>query len=250
VRFNQRQAVYGILLAGLIGAVVVPPGLYYIGLAVAPPRPIPAKAPAPPLLAAAIWARADGGHATALTPVTPVSMARFAACVAIEDFRDTTPGDARRMSACRGHLPAIQGVEYLSTMHMRDASLAPSFREGIARFSTAVWLTHAWTKAEFLDTLTERGEFGYGFRGAEAAAQGYFGRAADQLTLPQAATIGAFIGNGRIDPWCDAAAAAGMRRRILERMRDDGVIDEAAYQAANATELGLIAPPPTHKPCG
>jgi hypothetical protein len=250
VRFNKRQALYGLLIAGLTGAVLVPPALYYIGLALAPPRPVPATTHAPPLLAAAIWARADGGHAAALIPVTPVSAARFAACVAIEDFRDTTPGDARRVTACRAHLPAIQGVEYLSTVHMRDASLKPSFREGIARFSTSVWLTHTWTKTQLLDALTERGEFGFGFRGAEAAAQGYFGRAANQLTLSQAATIGAFIGNGRIDPWCDPAAAAAMRRRILERMRDDAVIDEAGYQSANATELGLIPPPPHHKPCG
>ena len=40
-----------------------------------------------------------------------------------------------------------------------------------------------WTKAQLLDTLAARGEFGSGFIGAEAAAAGYFGRAVDQLTL-------------------------------------------------------------------
>jgi hypothetical protein len=43
--------------------------------------------------------------------------------------------------------------------------------------------------------------------------------------------------------------AATMRRRILERMRDNLAIDEAATQSANRAELGLTVPPPTHKPC-
>ena len=140
----------------MAGAILFPPAIYFLGLAVAPPRPDPGDdATSPPLLADAIWARANGGRATELTPVTPVSMAQFVACMAIEDFLDTTPGDARRAAACRRYLPAMQGVEYLSGVHMRDANLQPSFREGLGRFSTTVWMTHSWTKAEFLDTLAE-----------------------------------------------------------------------------------------------
>lgn len=249
MRFTKRQVVSGVVIAGVAGALLLPLAIYFIGLAVAPPRPVPSPTHVSPLLAAAIWARAGGGQATELTPLTPFSVGQFAACVAYEDFRDTTPGDARRVAVCQKHLPALLGVEYFSGTHMRDANLTPSFREGLARFSTTVWVTHSWSKAEFVDTLAERGEFGFGFRGVDAAARGYFGRAADQLTLPQAALIGAFTGNRRIDPWCDPAAAAGLRRQILERLRDDAVIDEAAYQAANVTELGLTPPPASHQPC-
>src|SRR5829696_3768361 len=166
--------------------------------------------------------------------------------MAFEDFRDTSPGDTQRDAACRGQLPAIQGLEYLAAVHLRDANLQPSFREGISRFATTIWLTRTWTKAEFLDTLAERGGFGLGFRGAEAAARGYFGRSATDLTLPQAAMIGAFVADRRVDPWCDPVAAAEMRRRILEGMRDNQAIDDAAYRSANATELGVSAPPPNH----
>ena len=31
---------------------------------------------------------------------------------------------------------------------------------GIGQFATAAWLTRSWTKAELLDTLASRGEFG------------------------------------------------------------------------------------------
>jgi hypothetical protein len=231
----------------VIGAVLFPFAVYYVGLAVAPPTPVPAQAQVPPLIADALWARADGGSAATLTPITPVTMAQLAACVAFEDFKDTTPGDAQRITACQSYMPALQGVEYLSRMHMRDASLQPSFREGLGRMSTTIWLTHSWTKTDFLNTLAARGELGSGFRGVDAAAHGYFGRAAAALTLPQAALIGAFMGDRRVDPWCDPESAAAMRNRVLERMRDNGAIEEPDYQAAVVAPLDL-APPPEGRP--
>jgi penicillin-binding protein 1A len=245
----DRWLLIRLAIAGLAGAALFPFALYYVGLAVAPPPPVPTQTPVPPLIADALWARADGGRNTALTPMTHLTMAQFAACIAIEDFKDTTPGDARRVAACQRYMPALLGVEYLAGLHMRDANLKPSFREGLGRLSTTIWLTHSWKKDEFLGTLAERGEVGAGFRGVEAAAQGYFGRAAAQLTLPQAALIGAFMGDRRVDPWCDPESAAGMRRRVLERMRDNLAIDDAAFQAANVTELGLGPPPADHKSC-
>ena len=247
--FDKRKALFGLLIAGVTGAVLFPPAIYLIGLALAPPPPVAVTTPAPPLVAAAMWARANGGQATALTPMTPFSMGRFLACVAIEDFKDTTPGDARRVEACREYLPALQGVEYLSGVHMRDANLKPSFREGLGRLSTTIWLTHSWTKAEFLNTLAERAEFSFGFRGTEAAARGFFDRSAVELSLPQAALLAAMIDDLHLDPWCDLTGAAARRRRVLERMRENLAIDDAALDLANAADLGLTKPPPNHKGC-
>lgn len=235
--------------AGLIAAALFPFALYYVGLAVAPPLPVPAQTPVPPLIADALWARADGGRASAFTPITPVSMARFAACVAVEDFKDTTPGDARRIAACRHYQPAILGLEYLSGMHMRDANLQPSFREGLGRLSTTIWVTHAWTKDQFIRTLAERGEVGFGFRGVDTAAHGYFRRTAAQLTLPQAALIGALTGDRRVDPWCDPESAALMRNRVLERMRDNGAISDADARAASVAPIDLAPSPENRPPC-
>ncbi len=248
---DKRQAFFGLLIAGVAGAILLPLAIYFIGLAVGPPLPTPVTTTVPPLLAEAIWARAGGGHATALTPVTHLSMARFAACVAIEDFNDTTPGDAQRVANCRAYMPALMGVEYLAGTHMRDANLQTSFGEGLARFSTLVWMTHAWTKADFLNTIAERGEFGDGLRGAEAASRHYFARSPAELTLPQAAMLGAFIGdrNTVFDPWCGPAGAVAMRSRVLLRMWDNNSIDEAAFKAANVSALGLGPLPSGHAGC-
>jgi hypothetical protein len=251
VRANVRKLLIGLPVAGVLVAILVPFAYFFAGLAFGPPQPQPATTPVPPLIAAAIWARADGGSATALEPVTPISMARFAGCMAIEDFWDETPGDARRVEACRKYMPALTGVEYLSKVHMRDSGLQTSFREGLARFSTLILITHSWSKEELLRTAAERGEFGAGLRGIEAASRHYFGRPAAELSLAQAAMLAAFIGDRTtaFDPWCEAAAAAEMRGRVLRRLRDDRSIDEAALNAANLSELDLGPPPADHKPC-
>ncbi len=250
--FDKRKAVVLLLLAGVAGAVLFPLAIYFIGLAVGPAPPTPVKTVVPPLLGDAIWARADGGTATELTPVTHLSMAKFAACVAYEDFQDSSPGDAQRVSNCRAYMPALQGIEYLAGTHMRDANLQTGFGEGLARFSALIWITHTWTKADFLNTVAERGEFGEGLRGAEAASRHYFARSPAELTLPQAALLAAFIGDRKtvFDPWCGPAGAVAFRSRVLQRMWDNDSIDGATFKAANISELALGPPPPDHRPCG
>ncbi|HWI18064.1 MAG TPA: transglycosylase domain-containing protein, partial [Vicinamibacterales bacterium] len=197
----------------------------------------------------ALWARAGGGQATELRPISPISLGQMFACVAYQDFMDNTPGDAQRVAACRHHLPGIQAVEYLSRVHLQDNNVPPSFREGIARLSTSVWMSRSWTKDEFLNTLAERGGFGSGFRGVDAAAKGYFNRVVSELTLAQAAMIAALAADRQVDPWCQPETAATMRLRVLESMRDTKAIDEAAFDAASRSELGLTARPADFKPC-
>ncbi len=246
---EPRKAVAGLFLAGAAGALLFPLALYQIGLALGPPRPVPVAASAPPLVAEAIWARAGGGQAAELTPMSPVSMARFLGCVAYEDVKDTTPGDAQRVVACRQFMPALHGVEYLSGVHMRDAGLSPSFREGLGRFSTTVWMTRTWTKSELLNTLASRADFGHGWRGVDTAARGYFGREAAELSLAQAALLASVIGEHWQDPWCGPGGSAGMRHRILERMRENLAIDDEAFQIADASSLDIGPPPAGHPPC-
>jgi hypothetical protein len=251
VRLDPRKAFFGLIIAGVAGAILFPLAIYFVGLALAPPPPQAAAAPLPQLVGDAIWARAEGGTAGELTPLTHVSMARFVACVAIEDFNDTRPGDAQRVANCRDHMPGLPGLEYLAASHVRDAGMSAGFQQGLARFSTMVWMTHAWSKADFLNTIAERAEFGAGVRGLDTASRHYFARPAAQLTLPQAALLAAFIGDRTtvFDPWCGPAGAVAFRSRILQRMRDNNAIDDAALRAANASDLGLGPLPAGHAPC-
>ena len=52
-----------------------------------------------------------------------------------------------------------------------------------------------------------------------------------------------------VDPRCDPERAARMRRRVLEKMRDNQVIDDMALEDADRTDLGVIKPPPHHTLC-
>lgn len=251
MRLEERRTLIVVIIAGVAGAILILPAIYFLGLWLAPPRPVPAASHVPPLLGDAIWARADGGRATELRPINPISFIQMRVCRFRAAATDDLALRGQRRAECMKLLPAIQAADYLSGVHMHDSNAATGgFREGISQFATAAWVTRSWTKAELLDTLAERGNFGPDLRGADAAARRYFDRDAASLTLPQAALIAAFIGDRGVDPWCDPHTAESMRQRILDRMRENLAIDQVTYQQAVGAPLELTAPPEGHKPCG
>jgi hypothetical protein len=249
VRAEERRTLVALLIAGIVGFVLSLPAIYLFGLWLAPPRPVAEAAAAPGLLREALWARAEGGRATELTAVNPINFIHHRVCRALAARHDVAATRAERRAECLKQLPAIQGVDYLSGLHIREHSVAPGFREGITQFATAVWLTRSWTKDSLLDTMAARGEFGYGWRGVEAAARGYFGRSAAQLTLPQTALIASRIGDSRTDPWCEPEVAIAMRNRILASMRDNGAIPESDFREASTASLELAPPLEGRPPC-
>lgn len=249
---TTRRTLIGLGVAGIVGVPLVIASYLSLGLWFAPPWPVPAPTnTVTPLIGEALWARAEGGTATDLNPFRPLNMAQLLVCMAQAETIDDRDQQAGAQAECRTrYMPAFGAVVHVSGQHLRAAGFTePGFREGHARFVTTIWLARSWSKADLLATLVERGEFGMGFRGFEAAALGYFGRPAAQLTLPQVAMVAALIGDSRPDPWCDPAEAAKLRHRILERMRDNQAIDEQALLAADRSELNLGAPPAAHPEC-
>ncbi len=158
---RQAQGIFGVLIAGVAGGILFLPAIYFIGLAIAPPRPSPGDG-----------ARVSRGRRRALGPGQRRARHRAHAHLTRQSWRSSPPAWRSRISRTRrpvtrgasrragDYLPAMQGVEYLSTVHMRDANLKPSFREGISRFATSVWLTRSWTKSRVPRYARQRGEFG------------------------------------------------------------------------------------------
>ena len=240
------KVVLGVAAVGALAPILFFTGLFVLGTAVAPPLPAPPDTSAPRLVKDALWARAGGGRAAELRPINPLTMAQFAACVA------QAPGanDNERMAACRHVMPAMPAMEYLSNVLLRDHGVnRNSFRGGAGAMVTMLRVSRSWTKEDFLNTLAARADFGFGFRGADAAAHGYFGTSADRLELHQAALIAAFPGENYIDPWCWPVRTAELRNRILARMLENGAIDESAYQQAVATPLGIVPRSGDRPPC-
>lgn len=249
MRFDKRTVFSGLLIAGLVGPFLFMPVVSFVGTLLIPSQAVPATVHAPSLLAEAIWARANGGRATQLQPLNPFTVGRAASChILAERFEDQAKKDAEH-DACMELLPAIEGIGYLSSVHMRSQGVWNDARVPFVQLAQINKVMSTWTKSQVIDTLAERGEFVMGWLGADQAARGFFGRHTAELTTPQAALIGALIGDTRFDPWCAPERAAQRRRTILERMRDNGVIDAATFPAADASELGLLAPPASHKPC-
>jgi len=248
----SRRVLIGLAVAGLVGMPLLIAGYFSLGLIFAPPWPVPATGRhVTPLIADALWARANGGANTEINPLAPANLAQLAVCIAQAEREDPGPLRDDAQAECRRrYAPAFEAVEYVSELHLRAAGFErPGFRKGHAKFVTTIWLMRSWTWADLLATLVEHGEFGMGFRGIERAAHGYFGRTVEQLTLPQAAMIAALVGDRAPDPWCDAASAATRRHRVLSRMYDNHAISEEAFSAADRSELGLSAPPAGHDGC-
>lgn len=242
---TTRRTLIGLGVAG-VGLPLLLAGYLSLGLIFAPPWPVPATSDlVQPRVGEALWARADGGSATDLNPFRPLNMAQLLVCMAQAETIDDRDQQAGAQAECRTrYMPAFGAVVHVSGQHLRAAGFSePGFREGHARFVTTIWLARSWSKADLLATLVERGEFGMGFRGFEAAALGYFGRPAAQLTLAQVAMVAALAGGAGPDPWCEPAEAAALRHRILERMRDNQAIDEQAFLEADRSQLNLGAPP-------
>ena len=249
MRREERRVIrWGLVAGGIAGLIplLYLSFLFVWGSWVAGPRPVPESRPAPPFLGAAIWARAEGGTATELRPINPVTVAQLITCMALADGDN----DNERMTACREVLPALRGVEYLANLHVTDQGIKrASFRGGAGSFATFLWMTRSWTRDDFLNTMAARADFGFGWRGVEAAARGFFGRPAGELTLPEAAMIASRLAALEVDPWCDSKGATARRDVTLRQMHANGAIDEASLQEALGRPLELGLPPAGHKPC-
>src|SRR5262249_44996481 len=93
-------------------------------------------------------------------------------------------------------------------------------------------------KQKIMELYLNRIYFGAGLYGAEAAARGYFGKHAREMSLEECATLAGLIKSpNRLSPWTDKAASRDARNYALTRMRDLGLIDNERCAEAQARDL-------------
>jgi penicillin-binding protein 1A len=98
----------------------------------------------------------------------------------------------------------------------------------------------AWRKAQILQTYLNQVYFGNHAYGVEAAAQTYFSRTADELTLPQAALLAGLPQAPSIyDPFRRPEQALARRNDVLLAMLDAGYIDQPRYERMVSRGLRL-----------
>src|SRR5205814_974423 len=115
-----------------------------------------------------------------------------------------------------------------------------TFRRKLLEIILAKRIEERFGKQKIMELYLNRIYFGGGLYGAEAAARGYFGKPARDLTLAEAATLAGLIKSpNKLSPWTDKNGSRDARNVALARMRDLGFISRERCETAQAEEITI-----------
>lgn len=104
----------------------------------------------------------------------------------------------------------------------------------------ALKLDEHYSKAQILEMYLNAVYYGNGFYGLEAASQGYFGLAAQQLSWGQASLLAGLIqAPSAYDPLVHLSTAQARQAHVLDRLVATGVLTRDQAAAALAAPLNL-----------
>ncbi len=110
----------------------------------------------------------------------------------------------------------------------------------------AIQIEKRYTKNEIFTLYCNQMYFGHGVYGVQAASRLYFGKAAKDLTLEEAALIAGILqGNVRQSPYVNMDAALRRRNYTLSRMAEVGYISAEEAEAAKKKPIAMRGEPPT-----
>ena len=181
-------------------------------------------------------------------PIPPQVRAAF---LAAEDSRFGTHPGVDPLAVARAawaNVRAHRVVSGASTITQQLARLlVPRRRSIFGKVREALWavrLTLHEPRERILREYLNRVPLGVNVAGVEAAAEAYFARPAERLSLGQAALLaGTVRAPARFDPWRHPEAARHRMDDVLSRMAAGGEFDRAAIEAARSTPLDLVEPP-------
>jgi len=105
-------------------------------------------------------------------------------------------------------------------------------------------LEWGFDKAQILNMYLNSVYYGAGYYGVAAAAEGYFGVAAGELTWGQASLLAGLLqAPSAYDPTQHLDRARRRQRHVLDRLVATGVLTEAQADAVYAEPLSFLAPP-------
>lgn len=174
------------------------------------------------------------------------------AVLAIEDARFFTHkgvdlrGLARavRRNAEAGEVK--EGGSTITQQYVKNVLLDPeqTVNRKLQEAMLALQLERRHPKEAILERYLNRIYLGNGAYGVQAAAGLYFGKAAAELTLAESALLAGLIAAPeRYDPFEHPDTALARRQVVLGRMRELGMVEEAAIAEAETAPLGVVARP-------
>ncbi len=133
-----------------------------------------------------------------------------------------------------------QGASTITMQVARDMFLTP--RRDMKRKMSEVYISllmeTEFTKEEIFSLYVNKIFLGQRSYGVAAAAEVYFGKTLDQLSIAEMATLaGSPAAPSAINPVANPDAATQRRAHVLGRMRDLGYITQAEYDAAKASPM-------------
>src|SRR6202030_3729122 len=140
------------------------------------------------------------------------------------DFSGIVRATLKNMIA--GHVR--QGASTVTQQLARNsfALKEKTFRRKLLEIALARRIEDNFSKQKIMELYLNRIYFGGGLYGAEAAARGYFGKRARDLSLSECATLAGLIKSpNRLSPWTDKAASRDAKNYALSRMHDLGLLD-------------------------
>jgi penicillin-binding protein 1A len=181
-------------------------------------------------------------------PLADISPNLVRAIVAVEDqrFYDHGGFDGFRILAAAlvniRHGRAAQGGSTITQQLARQVFLKPekTIRRKLQELILANRIEKLYTKPQILELYLNKVYFGDGLYGAEAAARGYFGKHASELSLPEAALLAGLVKSpSSYAPTVNLSRAVTRRNLVLQAMLDSRVIDAAAWRSARNSKVQL-----------
>ncbi|TAM79518.1 MAG: PBP1A family penicillin-binding protein [Acidobacteria bacterium] len=134
-----------------------------------------------------------------------------------------------------------QGASTLTQQLARMLFLTPekSPRRKIQEALLAIQIERRFTKPQIFTMYANQVPMGYGNYGFAAAAEFYFGKRLEQLTIPEAALLAGMARGPIYWPILHPRYALMRRNEVLKAMLSNGKISKAEYQTAARTPLDL-----------
>jgi penicillin-binding protein 1A len=181
-------------------------------------------------------------------PLNSVSPQLVRAIVAIEDqrFYSHHGFDVIRIASAalvnlrRGR--AAQGGSTITQQLARQSFLTTdkTLRRKLQELILAERIEVSYEKSQILELYLNKIYFGDGLYGVEAAARGYFGKHASELTLAEAALLAGLVKSPSTSaPTVSLERATTRRNVVLQAMLDTGAIDRAAWKHARTERVTL-----------
>lgn len=160
----------------------------------------------------------------------------------VGNYLRTEPFQAGAARGRRALVTVARAIVYADP-ERRLSALEHSLRTG----AVGVWLSRHAEEADLKRLLLRSSPFGRGALGGADAAEAYFGRPIEGLTVGEVALLAALpLSPARLDPACQPLRARERRAWVLTRLRDAHQITPDVFRSASGESVEAL---PRREPC-